>query len=671
MSLKSMVMKMKVKVKKTNKVRDGAEITTEAQKKDQPLEYPTLIDNMLNEGVSFNKDHFLIPTGLGSIKFGRSIYVKRGGFPRSVRIGWLEGLFNANDVDASVHVDPIERNLAIKLLQDKIDQLNVVMYAAEERKDQAKFDDCFQKREDSKLIQRQIKNNTNGLYYVSVQGTVYADTLDELNAKCVELENLLGGESIELLSAYNNQANGFKSCLPLGKNYLVNTDRNLDQLSLTAMFPHNSSKLNHTGGFPIGRYGSEFVYYNNFDNTLTNYSVGIFGESGIGKSVLVKQMIARGFMDGIEKVVILDCEPEYVELTKALGGVVVPLYPVGEEVEHTIINPHDIFPEKEVKLKGTPQEYYVEKIKINDKVKELIEFYKIMKQSVNGADAMLNAIEISALNEILNNAYRSRNITEDPESIYEQTQYVDENGLLTYSTKYISMPTISEVLGKLEEKREKGFEELKELIAIVRLFKKGSAFGMFDGETKIVSDGGIDSLEQAPVVTFDISRLSSTGIERPLAMHVVTTWVWNRFIVSNPKAKKRVMIDEAWQMIPHKSMMEWLKTLSLRGRKWNTSLTLVSQRYEMFDRDETARDVVSQFSTTIFLKQAEQDIDPIVNTFKLSPAVGNMLLSFSKGDVLMKANQQIVQFKSEPTPEEWKYLNTNQNLTMNSEEGVA
>src|SRR5690606_32742988 len=146
--------------------------------------------------------------------------------------------------------------------------------------------------------------------------------------------------------------------------------------------------------------------------------------------------------------------------------------------------------------------------------------------------------------------------------------------------------------------------------------------------------------------------------------HVVTTWVWNRFIVSNPKIKKRVMIDEAWQMIPYPSIMNWLKVLSLRGRKWNTSLTLVSQRYEMFDRDETAKDVVSQFSTTIFLKQAEQDKEPIMNSFNLSEDVGNMLLSFGKGDVLMKANQQIVYFKSEPTPEEWKYLNTNQNITF-------
>lgn len=631
---------------------------------DKPFDYPSLVESISNDGITFYKDHFVLQTGLGTLQYGRSLFVKRSGYPRSVGVGWLDELFNGDDVDCSVHIDPIERNMAIKKLQDKIDQLDIVMHAALERGDHAKYEDSLQKKEDSKYLQREIKNNQNGLFYVSVQATVFADTLDELNEKCVLLDNKLGG-TIELLNAYNRQAEGFKSCLPLGKNYLAHTDRNLDQRSITGMFPHNSSKLNHTGGFPIGRYGNEFVYYNNFDDTLTNYSIGIFGESGIGKSVLVKQMIGRGFSDNIEKVVIIDCEPEYVELTKVLGGVVIPLYPVSDDVESTIINPHDIYPEKDVYLKGTPQEYYVERVKINDKVKELIEFYKIMKQSVNGRHVILNAIEISALNEILMKAYRNRNITEDPESLYEQTQTFDEHGELIYKTKYIEMPTISEVAMELQRKFEEGYEELKELISIVRLFSKGSAFGMFDGQTKIISEGSTyNKIEDAPVITFDISRLSPDGIERPLAMHVVTTWVWNRFIVSNPKIKKRVMIDEAWQMIPYPSMMNWLKVLSLRGRKWNTSLTLVSQRYEMFDRDETAKDVVSQFSTTIFLKQAEQDKEPIMNSFNLSEDVGNMLLSFGKGDVLMKANQQIVYFKSEPTPEEWKYLNTNQNITF-------
>ncbi|TVX99439.1 DUF87 domain-containing protein [Paenibacillus cremeus] len=628
---------------------------------------------MLNDGITFQRDHFVIQTGLGNVKYARSFFIKPSGYPRTVRIGWLENLFSGDDVDVSVHIDPLDRNAAIKKLQDKIDELATVMYSAQKRADQAKYDDVFQKSDDTKIIQREIKNNTNGLFYVSIQATVYANGLDELNAKCVEIENIVGGESIEILNAYGRQKEGFLSCLPLGKNYLSKSDRNLDQRSLTAIFPHASSRLNHQGGFPIGRSGRDYVYYNNFDPSLNNYSVGIFGASGSGKSVLVKQFIARGFADGITKNVIIDVEPEYVELTKALGGVVIPIYPTNSD-SASRINPFDIYAEKEVINKGTPDEYVVEKVNINEKVKEAIEFFKIMKQSVNGPDTMLGAVELGVLNDILTDAYKDRDITEDPDSIYEQVQSIDDHGRITYEKKYREMPTISEILQQLGVYLTKGYEELKELTMIVDLFTAGRAFGMFDGQTHIVSEGNNVTLDEAPVITFDISRLSQNGIERPLAMHVITTWVWGRFITSNPKAKKRVLIDEAWQQIAYKSMMAWLKVLSLRGRKWNTSLTLVSQRYEMFDRDETARDVVSQFDTICFLRQADQDIDAILRTFRLSGGVGEMIRTFSTGEVLMKANKQIVHFMSEPTPEEWVYLNTNQNVQMGrarSKEGVA
>jgi hypothetical protein len=661
--------------KKRTKEKEQTELLQQGNKEDRDFEYPSLVDNMVNDGLTFNRDHFVIQTGLGTIKYARSFFIKPSGYPRTVRIGWLENLFSGDDVDVSVHIDPLDRNAAIKKLQDKIDELAVVMYSSQKRLDQAKYDDAFQKSEDTKIIQREIKNNMNGLSYVSIQATVYADGLDELNAKCVEIENIVGGESIEILNAYGRQRDGFLSCLPLGKNYLSKSDRNLDQRSLTAIFPHASSKLNHQGGFPIGRSGRDYVYYNNFDQSLNNYSVGIFGASGSGKSVLVKQFIARGFADGISKNVIIDVEPEYVELTKALGGVVIPIYPTNAEFASRI-NPFDIYPEKEIINKSTPEEYIVEKININEKVKEAIEFFKIMKQSVNGPEAILGAVELGVLNDILIDAYKSRGITEDPDSIYQQVQSIDDYGQLTYEKKYLNMPVISEIHQALKAYWEKGYTELKELTMIVELFTAGRAFGMFDGQTYIVSEGNNITLDEAPVVTFDISRLSQNGIERPLAMHVITTWVWGRFITSNPKAKKRVLIDEAWQQIPYKAMMSWLKILSLRGRKWNTSLTLVSQRYEMFDRDETARDVVSQFDTICFLRQADQDIDPILRTFRLSGGVGEMIRTFSTGEVLMKANKQIVHFQSEPTPEEWVYLNTNQNIQMgrvrtDRKEGVA
>ncbi|WP_240416528.1 VirB4 family type IV secretion system protein [Paenibacillus periandrae] len=631
------------------------------------LTFPSMMENLTNDGITFEKDHFEIQTGLGDVKFGRSFFIKPSGYPRTVRIGWLEGLFTGDDMDVSVHIEPLDRNSAIKKLQKKIDEFETVVHSAANRNEGAKIEDAMQKRDDAKYLQRQIKNNQNGLYYVSIQGTVFASNLNDLNAKSREIERILGGESIEIINSYGRQKEGFLSCLPLGKNHLEKTDRNLDQNALTAIFPHASSKLNHIGGFPIGRFGSEYVYYNNFDASLSNYSMGIFGVSGSGKSVLVKQIIGRGFMDGIMKNVIIDCEPEYIALTKALGGIVIPIYPSKSKTASRI-NPMDIFPEREIINPGEENEYTVERINLNFKVIELLEFFTVMKESLSPDSRGLTPIEIGVLSDLLEDLYTKRGITEDPESIYLNEEDIDLNGKITYRRRKIDMPTISETYERLVKLRDDGDYELKELCTIVHLFTKNKAFGLFDGQTEIISDSGV-SLDDAPVVTFDISKLSPNGIERPLAQHVLMTWVWNRFIGSNPKVKKRVIIDEAWMMIKYKTMMEWLKTLSARGRKWNVSLTLVSQRYEMFDRTEAARDVVAQFATVCFLQQSDQDIQPILDTYRLSEDVGNMIRTANKGDVIMKAGKQIVSFRSEPTPEEWNYLNTNQNIEMGTGPG--
>lgn len=650
--------------KKKQQIPDdvGAE-EVKVKEDNRTLSFPSLVDNMLNEGITFHRDHFELQTGLGTVRYGRSFFIKPSGYPRTVRIGWLEGFFSGDDLDVSVHIDPFDRTNAIKKLQDKIDELDTVIHSAVKRDDQGKLEDALQKKEDTKGLQRQIKNNRNGLYYVSVQATVYADSMEELNAKCVEIESELGGESIELVNCYGRQKEGFLSSLPLGRNFLPKSDRNLDQLSLTAIFPHSSSKLNHSGDtMPIGRYGREYVYFNNFDAKLNNYSVGIFGESGAGKGVMVKQLIGRGPMSGITRHIILDVEPEYIALTRALGGIVIEIK-ASKDGNTNRINPMDIYPEKEVHNKGEANEYETLKINVNEKIKELIEFFKVMKESCSPDSKGLTPIETGVLNDILDELYKERGITENAESIYQQVETVDDNGKIAWARKYIDMPTLTDVYNALEKQRKEGYDELKELCNVVKLFTRGKAFGMFDGQTRI--DMGYNvNLDDAPIITFDISKLSANGIERPLAQHVLMTWTWNKFITSDPRRKKRVIVDEAWMMLKYQSMLEWLKLLSARGRKWNTSLTLVSQRYEMFSRSEASRDVIAQMNTVIFMKQSDEDINPILETFNFAPEVGEMIRTSDTGDCVMKAGKEIVAFRSEPTPDEWAYLNTNMNIDV-------
>lgn len=632
---------------------------------------PTLMDNITNEGIKFHADYFQQQTALGTLKYGRSFYIKPSGYPSTVRVNWLEGLLTGDDMDVSVNIDPYDRTDAVRKLKDKIDEYEAVMYSAEKQGDINKIEAIRQNYVDAKTLRDEIRNNSNGLYYVSISATVYADSIDELNEKSVAIERALAAESIELVNAFDRQREGWLSTMPLGSNYLKKSYRNLDRNAITAIFPHLSSKLNHEGGMPIGIYNREYIYFNNFDKKLTNFNVGVFGESGAGKGVLVKTIIGRGFMDGIEKVVILDVEPEYTGLTHALGGIVVEIRSDDSNELSSKVNPLDIYVEKEIKNRYQPDEYVIEKVNVNEKVKEVIEFFKVMKESASPVNAYLTPYELNALDRILLRLYRERcGITENPDSLYELVDDVDEQGNITYIKKYKRMPQISDVhheIKKLIEQKEPGLDELESVIA---LFVKGRAFGMFDCQTKIVDGEGRilpeDTLDKAQIVNFDISRLSRSGIERPLGQHVLMTWIYNRFIQNDPRPKKRVIQDEAWMMLEFPSMMEFFKTLSARGRKYNVSLTLVSQRYEMFDRTEAAQDVVAQLGSVFFMKQPDQDVEPILRTFRFSDDVGRMIRTAERGEVILKAGKEIVHFRSVPTPSEWRYINTNQNITVDS-----
>lgn len=631
----------------------------------------SLLENVTNEGIIFHSDHFEQITGLGAKKYGRAFYIKPSGYPAEVPVNWLSGLLNGEDLDLGIHIEPYDRTDAVRDLKDKMDSFETIMHSAHRRGDHHKFSEAERNFQDAKALRNEILGNQNGLFYVSISGSIYGENIQDLNQKSVSVERAMASQGIEVSNAFDEQKEGWLSSMALGTNYLKKSYRNLDSTALTAMFPHVSSKLNHEGGMPIGVYGKEYIFFNNFDRSLTNYNLGVFGESGAGKGVLVKQIIGRGFSDGIEKVAILDVEPEYVGLTRALGGVVIEIRSDKTAGLSSKINPLDIYVEKEIMNRYQVDEYIVERVNVNEKVKEAIEFFKVMKESTSPQNPHLTPFELNSLDQILLHLYRDVcGITESPDSLYEYTDYVDENGKVQFLKKYKRMPQISDVYEEIQRLIESGEKGLDEIEKVVALFIDGRSFGMFDCQTNILApDGSVlpeTALDEAPIVNFDISRLSKNGIERPLAQHVLMTWIWNRFVLNDPKTKKRVIQDEAWMMLEFPSMVNFFKLISARGRKWNVSLTLVSQRFEMFYRSPNAQDIIAQLSCVAFMKQPDTDIAQILDTFKFSDEVGNLIRTADTGDVILKAGKEIVYFLSVPTPSEWNYINTNQNIDVNT-----
>ena len=153
----------------------------------------------------------------------------------------------------------------------------------------------------------------------------------ELSAPDMEKLKLLQTEVLtELIRSKLNvdklllrQKQGFLCVHPAGRNvFREQFERALPASSVANLFPFNYSGKTDKNGFYIGRdkFGSNVIVdFNQRADDKTNANILILGNSGQGKSYLLKLILTILRQSGM-KVICLDPEHEYIDLTNNLGG---------------------------------------------------------------------------------------------------------------------------------------------------------------------------------------------------------------------------------------------------------------------------------------------------------------------------------------------------------------
>ena len=371
----------------------------------------------------------------------------------------------------------------------------------------------------------------------------------------------------------------------------------------------------------------------------------------------MKTLVSRSsVLMGIESLA-LDAEGEYTIVAESLGGINIVISPTSK----TIINIFDVETET-IKDEITGKERTV--LNIENKVEDVTQGLLTMaKGSTRSTE--VNELTKQIIAEAVAEEYAALGITSNPNSLFQSdNKNILAGNMLAKQKK--NMPTIGSWYKRIEAKAKENQNPdyqyhysylLKVMKQYIREYDGQMAY--FDGQSTF------DLLEGAPFINLDISQLEER-FARPLAQQILLSWIWEKFVKKNSEdktkaSKKRVLVDEAWMLLPYPEAVDFLNKMARRARKRNVSLAIISQRFQDFYEKQEAQAVLTSSDTKLFLAQDKSEIAYLKEVFKLSEGEANFLVTCQRGEGLLKVGADTAILKITPTRKEFEFVETNLN----------
>ena len=533
-------------------------------------------------------------------KYYRTLFV--AAYPRFVGINWLSSLINFDaSLNISMFIYPTDGKEVLDDLRRKITEMEAELSTDIQRgrlvnpATQAKLEDALNLQ--ANLVKGEERFFQFGLY-ITISGTSVA-VLDKINKN---LEAALGALLIISKRATLQMEDAFVSTLPICQDK-ISISRNMDTTSLASTFPFVSSDLSDDQGimYGINRHNGSLVIFDRF--SMPNYNSVVFAMAGAGKSYMIKLEVMRSLMMGTD-IIVIDPENEYKELCDNSGGQYVA-FGYGEASK---INPFDLSLAEEEGENA-----------LNTKVLSLHKLLKVML-------GKMDPLEESIMDKAMMEAYRSKGITPDP------------------STQNKEPPLIEDLYKALIGMED---EKAKALAARLEKYIKGSFAGIFNQKTTVNLTNKL--------VVFGIRNLEDSL--RPVAMQIVLDYIWT--IVKKTLKKRILVVDEAWYLMKHDDSAEFLRGIVKRGRKYYLGVTTITQDVDDFLKTDYGKEIVTNSSIQILLKQHSAAIDQIGEVFYLSEGEKQLLLSAGKGEGIFFAGQNHVAIRVIASADEHRLITSN------------
>lgn len=402
-----------------------------------------------------------------------------------------------------------------------------------------------------------MHRNREPLLHCAVYIELTSHDLDALKLLQTDVLTELVRSKLNVDRLMLRQREGFLAVGPAGRNLFGSQfERVLPASSVANLYPFNYSGKTDANGFYLGRdkFGSNIIAdFDKREDDKTNANILILGNSGQGKSYLLKLILTNILLSG-KNVICLDPEHEYIDLVQNLGGCFIDLMN-GEYM----INPLEpkTWDEGGTGNEDAPQAFR-QRTKLSQHISFLKDFFRTYKDF---DDRHIDAIEIML------------------GKLYEKFSISDKTNFAKLSTA--EYPILSDLYALIEGEYRRydnakyqlyTAELLQEILLGLHSMCMGAESKFFNGHTNIISDRfivfGVKGLLQA-----------SKNVKNALLFNVLSFMSDKLLTEGNTAAG----IDELYLFLTNLTAIEYIRNFMKRVRKKESAVILSSQNLEDFN----------------------------------------------------------------------------------------
>lgn len=402
-----------------------------------------------------------------------------------------------------------------------------------------------------------MHRNREPLLHCAVFIELTANNLDDLKFLQTDVLTKLVRSKLNVDRLILRQREGFLSVGPAGRNVFSSQfERVLPASSVANLYPFNYSGKTDPHGFYLGRdkFGSNIIVdFDKRDDDKTNANILILGNSGQGKSYLLK-LILCNILESGKSVLCLDPEHEYVDLAENLGCFIdlmsgqYRINPLEPKIWDEGGSPEDT---------DAPQTFR-QSTKLSQHISFLKDFFRCYKDF---SDRHIDAIEIML------------------GKLYEKFGISDRTDFRSLATT--DYPVLSDLYALIDDEF-RGYDKskyqlypqelLQEILLGLHSMCMGAESKFFNGHTNVTDHRfivfGVKGLLQA-----------SRNVKNALLFNVLSFMSDKLLTEGNTAAS----IDELYLFLTNLTAIEYIRNFMKRVRKKESAVILASQNLEDFN----------------------------------------------------------------------------------------